>query len=382
MWRREMRDIPLFAEVKCTDGICGKSFAVIIDPKSKKVTHIIVSGDDFPEGRLVGIEKISASSREMVQIDCSIADLVNSEPFTETRYVKTEVPVDVYYDVYNLPYVTPSATESVEVPIDEELIPPDELALHRGAPVEAKDGYIGEVGEFMVDPNSGKISHMILREGHLWGKKEISLPVSAIDKVDNDIVYLQLDKESIKMLPEIPIQRDYGQIETNDKKHEILASVYDKVEDADNTLEYFDELRKRGILEIKHAAVIVKDEDGDTKVIDRSDVNPKQGTIFGTITGGLIGLIGGPIGVIFGAAAGAATGKVAAGKIDMGFSDKFLNKLKDELQPGKSALIVVVEHRMADDLSEVLSNLEGLHFNQAITDAVINEILAKSSETP
>lgn len=373
-----MTDIPLYAEVKCTDGLCGKSTSIIVDPKSKQVTHIVVRDDSIPEGRVVGIGKIIDSSSKLIQLNCSISDLVSMDHFTETQYVKTEVPVDVYYDVYNLPYVTPMSSEMIEVPVDEELIPPDELAIHRGTPVKAKDGYVGEIGEFMVDPKSGKISHIVLREGHLWGKKEISLPVSAIDQVTNDIVYLKLNKESIKMLPEIPIERDYGQIETHDKNHEVIASVYDSVNDAEETLVFFDELRKRGVLQINHAAIIAKDEDGNTKVEDRSDVNPKQGAIFGAITGGLIGLLGGPIGAIVGAAAGAATGQFSAGMIDMGFSDKFLKKLQEELQPGKSALIMVVEHRMVGDLSDVLSDLKGLHFNQTITDVLINDILSET----
>jgi len=373
-----MTNIPLYAEVKCTDGLCGKSTAIIIDPKSRKVTHIVVRGDSIPEGRLVGKEDIIEASNKMIHLNCSKSDLASMQHFTETQFVKTEVPVDVYYDVYNLPYVTPMSTELVEVPTDEELITPDELAIHRGTPVKATDGYIGEVGEFMVDPKSGKISHMVLTEGHLWGKKEICLPISAIDELTNDSVNLKLDKESIRMLPEIPIEREYGQIDSQDKKHEVIASVYDKVDDANDTLNFFDELRKRGVLDIKHAALIEKDEDGNTKVEDRSDVNPKQGAIFGAITGGLIGLLGGPIGAIVGAAAGAATGQLSAGKIDMGFSDEFLKKLQQELQPGRTALLVVIEHRMVDELSDELSDLKGLHFNQSITDDLIDEILLES----
>jgi len=91
-------------------------------------------------------------------------------------------------------------------------------------------------------------------------------------------------------------------------------------------------------------------------------------------------LLGGPIGVIVGAAAGAATGGVAARKIDMGFSDDFLIKLQEELQPGKSALIVVVEHEMIEDLSHTLSDLDGLHFNQEITDELIHKIISDSEE--
>jgi uncharacterized membrane protein len=376
-----MKDIPLNADVECTDGTCGKSTAIIVDPRSKKVTHIIVKGDTIPAGRLVEIDKISDSSSEVIYINCSIADLTDSEHFTETQYVKTEVSVDANYDVYNMPYVTPMSTETIEVPVDDELIPPGELAIHRGSPVEAKDGYIGEVGEFLVDSKSGKISHFVLLEGHLWGKKEVTLPVSAIEQVLDDTVYLKLEKETVEMLPEIPLQRSYGQDQAHEKRHEVIAAVYDDVDEADDTLTFLKGLSKRGILEIKHAATLVRDKDGNTTVEERGDVDPKQGAIFGAISGGLIGILGGPIGVIVGAAAGAATGRVAARKIDMGFSDDFLKKLEEELQPGKSALIVVVKHEMAEDLSDALSNLRGLHFNQAITDELINEIIAESKET-
>ena len=181
------------------------------------------------------------------------------------------------------------------------------------------------------------------------------------------------------MLPEIPIQRDYQQQEIREKKHEVIASVYDKPDGADDTLTFLNKLSKSGVLDIKHAAVMVKNRDGNIKVEERGDVGSKQGAIFGAISGGLIGLLGGPIGVIVGAAAGAATGGVAARKIDMGFSNDFLDKIQEELQPGKSALIVVVEHEMIEDLSSALSDLEGLHFNQEITDEFIDELISDST---
>ena len=375
-----MTDMPLNAEVECTDGNCGKSVAIIVDPRSQKVTHIVVKGDEIPEGRLVGIDEISDTISKVIYLTRTKAEVADLEHFTETQYVKTEVPADMQNDVYNMPYVTPMATETVKIPVADELIPAGELAIHRGTPVEAKDGYVGEVGEFLIDPDSGKISHFVLLEGHLWGKKEISLPVSAVDQVLNDAVYLKLKKESVEMLPEIPIQRDYSQQGAPERRHEFIASIYDKVEDADDALAFLDGLSKRGILEIKHAAVLVRDKDGNTKVEERGDVDPKQGAIFGAISGGLIGLLGGPIGVIVGASAGAATGRVAARKIDMGFSDEFLKRLEEELQPGKSALIAVVEHAMVEDLSHALSGMKGFHFNQAITDELINELILESEE--
>jgi len=73
--------------------------------------------------------------------------------------------------------------------------------------VEASDGRIGRVDEFLVDPVTGQISHLILREGHLWGKRDITIPVSEIERIEDDSVHLKLDKQSIEALPAVPVRR-------------------------------------------------------------------------------------------------------------------------------------------------------------------------------
>ena len=76
------------------------------------------------------------------------------------------------------PYVTPDIT--VEVPVEHLQIPPGELAVRRGTRVEATDGYVGKVDEFVVNPDNGHITHLVMREGHLWGKKDVTIPLSAM----------------------------------------------------------------------------------------------------------------------------------------------------------------------------------------------------------
>jgi hypothetical protein len=46
-------------------------------------------------------------------------------------------------------------------------------------------------------------------EGHLWGKKEVAIPVSAIDRIEADTVYLKLDKKSIASLPSQSVRRPW-----------------------------------------------------------------------------------------------------------------------------------------------------------------------------
>ena len=91
--------------------------------------------------------------------------------------------------------------------LEHERIPPGELAVHRGAQVEAKDGPVGQVDEFLVDPATGHITHLVMREGHLWGTKDVAIPVSQIGRLEEDTVHVKLDKAGIEALPVIPIRR-------------------------------------------------------------------------------------------------------------------------------------------------------------------------------
>jgi sporulation protein YlmC with PRC-barrel domain len=86
-------------------------------------------------------------------------------------------------------------------------IPPGELAVQRGASVEATDGYVGKVAEFVVDPKSRHITHLVLREGHLWGKKDVIIPLSAMGEIRDDSVFLNIDKDQIELLPTFLVHR-------------------------------------------------------------------------------------------------------------------------------------------------------------------------------
>jgi hypothetical protein len=65
------------------------------------------------------------------------------------------------------------------------------------------------VDEFLVDSETGHITHLVLREGHLWGKKDVAIPVSGVDHITEDTVYLKLDRHTIESLPAVPVRRQY-----------------------------------------------------------------------------------------------------------------------------------------------------------------------------
>jgi uncharacterized membrane protein len=79
---------------------------------------------------------------------------------------------------------------------------------------------------------------------------------------------------------------------------------------------------------------------------------------------------------VVGALAGAGAGGVAGKKIDLGFSEQFLDGLKQYLKPNTSALVVLIEHGYYDQLSDVIAEEEGVFFRQTLTDKLVADLAA------
>lgn len=203
-------DIPLNARVRCVDDECGRSTYVIVNPVARQVTHLVVKEKGLSGAEhVVPIEWVTEATPDLIRLRCTTDKLAKIDPFFEKHYLREplpdyEHPIDGYY---LLPFRVPNVIKTVQV--ETRHIPVGELAVHRGASVEATDGRIGQVDEFLVNPENSHITHMILREGHLWGQKDVTIPISEIDRVAENTVYLKLDKQSIEILPSIPLRHGW-----------------------------------------------------------------------------------------------------------------------------------------------------------------------------
>ena len=83
-------EIPLSAEVQCVDSSCGKIFDIIVDPKARKVTHIVVEDETLarpPYQRLVSVGQVENTTVDVIRLGCSKEELGHMQPFVRTRYV-------------------------------------------------------------------------------------------------------------------------------------------------------------------------------------------------------------------------------------------------------------------------------------------------------
>ncbi len=193
----------------------GRSVCIIINPIQKEVTHVVIKTKG-----LLGIEymvpvgRISSSTPHQIQLNCTRKEMIEMEPFIRSHFIGSEDSEYRYNQLTSFgleedegflwPY---AAQEDLGTYIDEEQIPYDELGIHRGAHVEAADGRIGRVDEFIINPENDHMTHLVLREGHMWGKKDVTIPVSEIERMKDDVVYLKLTKTQVQELPGIPIER-------------------------------------------------------------------------------------------------------------------------------------------------------------------------------
>ena len=202
-------DIPINAKVYCQDKLCGHTQAVILDPDSEVVTHVVVKERKIPHTqRLVPIDTIDASLENNIQLNCDQAKFESMPPFVDVEYVQASIPYFTQACDYDLTYPRPIIIpERKMVSLKHYHLPGNELAVRQGIPVYSAEGYVvGKVDEFLVDRGSGNITHLILREGHLWGQKDVVIPAEEIDKVKETKLRLKLKKNEIGDLPSIPVK--------------------------------------------------------------------------------------------------------------------------------------------------------------------------------
>ena len=209
-----MIDIPVKAAVHCSNGGEWQSTHVIVNPINHLITHLVVKRDWPPfQEYIVPVGQVEDTTPNLIKLKCTQDDLEKMPPFEVEEYIQTQLPDYMMRDDYVVwPYFCPPqgfVPEDVDayIPVRHENTPLGELAVHRGAKVEATDGPLGQVDELLVNSKNMQVTHLILRERHVLTHREVAIPVSQIDHVDEDRVYLKLDKKSVEELPAVPVQR-------------------------------------------------------------------------------------------------------------------------------------------------------------------------------
>ena len=191
----EPAEFTIGARTTCSDGVCGEVRRVIIKPATLAVTHLVVDPGHDP-ARLVPLHLVDTVADE-VRLRCSLAEFAELDRAEETEiYENIGDPGGALSGmgvgtVRQHKHVRTFVTDAV--PVGEE-------EVSRGEPVYAVDGEIGRVHGFLVSLDDQRVTHVLLGEGHLWGRKEVAIPVSAVARVD-DGIRLSISRQQVEGLP-------------------------------------------------------------------------------------------------------------------------------------------------------------------------------------
>jgi sporulation protein YlmC with PRC-barrel domain len=192
----EETEFAMGAEASCADGPGGKVTRVIIDPATGTVTHLVVEPKNWlgAAGRLVPLDLVDATA-DGIRLRCTVEEFGRLEAAEETEVLDSVaggLGLGGLYPPMGLP-------SPVQV-IVQDVVPLGEASVERGEPVHAVDGPVGRVEGLRVDPGDHRVTHVLLQEGHLRGRRDVAIPASAVTKVENGI-WLNLTRKQVEDLP-------------------------------------------------------------------------------------------------------------------------------------------------------------------------------------
>lgn len=190
------------ARVDATDGRCGHLTRVILDPVADVLTHVVVEpGHHEERARLVPINVVASVEDDLIRLNCTKKQFEQFDTAEDVQFLPVD-PSPVYgahasaWPYYGLAMPLSHHRE----PMFADRVPLGEVEIRRGDAVHARDGWIGTVQGLVIDSVDHHVTHVILQEGHLWGRKQVAIPIGAANRV-SDEVRVQLTKAEIEALP-------------------------------------------------------------------------------------------------------------------------------------------------------------------------------------
>lgn len=204
-----MTEFSMGADASCSDGPCGKLTRLIVDPKTQAVTHLVIGPKHRGERRLVPIDLVDSTAGE-IKLRCTMAEFGKFDPAEEEDLLPGDPGAPLYNpdmaqfgDRHGLGMANLRLNDGAKTGT-HDTVPLGEVDVRRGEPVFATDGEIGKIQGLVIDPGSHHVTHVLLEEGHLWGRKEVAIPISSVTRVD-DVIRLTIDKQQVRNLPPVSI---------------------------------------------------------------------------------------------------------------------------------------------------------------------------------
>jgi sporulation protein YlmC with PRC-barrel domain len=216
------------APVNCRDAACGKLSRVVLDPVARVLTHLVVQPlSRIERARLVPIELVQSAGQE-IRLSCTVTEFGELEEAEETHFITEPgagAGAQLGYGAGEMlawPYfglgvsagmggigdvgLAGGGLGGLPPSVTTDRVPVGELDVRRGEHVHASDGEIGRLQGLVIDPRDHHVTHLLLQEGHLWGKKQVAIPIGAVTHVDVEDIRLNLTRDQVRDLPAVDLE--------------------------------------------------------------------------------------------------------------------------------------------------------------------------------
>jgi sporulation protein YlmC with PRC-barrel domain len=204
--------LELGEQVRCAEEVVGELADVVVDPAAKRVTHLVVKPHDAGGARLAPIELADFADEHAIALRATTEEfrkLPNVERYASVG-LGEEVAGEPGWDVgtrsvLSMPYdESPGFGGYVGTPPNVEVIydevPEGEAELRRSsAVVTSGNDYVGHIEAFLVEDD--RITHFVVRCGHLWKRRDVDVPITSVKAVESDEVTVDLTNDEVAALP-------------------------------------------------------------------------------------------------------------------------------------------------------------------------------------
>ena len=193
------------AGARCSDGFPGELKHLVVDPRARAVTHLVIEpdlehGTAYGLARLVPLDHVDATE-DGIGLRYTEAEFKDLSPAEEAN--AEYVPVQL------LPATTGWRGAGEEVMHGEEirpvreveeidLVPENEVEESRGDHIHATDGHVGQLHALRVNADGGQVTQVIVKR-HPWSRKELAIPADKVSGFDAGI-QLSITKRDVQAL--------------------------------------------------------------------------------------------------------------------------------------------------------------------------------------
>jgi len=208
-----------------SDGEIGHVKDLYFDDHNWVVRYLIAETGSWLSGRKVLISPHAFGSLrqagQLLVVNLTKKQIEDSPPI-ETHKPVSRKYEEAYYRYYGWPYYWQgdglwgmSGTPLLELPPEPLPVeldgpsdpPPETRDLHlrsalavNGYHIQASDGEMGHICDFMIDDQSWAIAQLVVKTGHRFSGKEVEIPTSLVDRInyEESAVYVNLTSKAVQ----------------------------------------------------------------------------------------------------------------------------------------------------------------------------------------